>query len=290
MSTTTSKKAAPAKKTAAARSVVSKKASSSASPTASTTSSSKEKQPFHSDHSHLFIKSPRNYGIGRALPPKRDLTRFVKWPRYIRIQRQRAILHKRLKVPPAINQFSKSLDKNQASTLFSLLAHYRPESRKEKSTRLKTLAAQQVKGEGAEGPKQTQKPLFIKYGLNHVTDLIEQKKAKLVIIAHDVDPIELVVWLPALCRKMNVPYCIIKGKARLGHLVYKKTVSAVAITELRKEDGAKLEQIVNNVRSQFNDNVADRRKWGGGVVGPKAQAVVKLRERAAAKEAAAKLG
>lgn len=30
------------------------------------------------------------------------------------------------------------------------------------------------------------------------------------MIAHDVDPIELVVWLPALCRKMNVPYCIVK--------------------------------------------------------------------------------
>jgi len=36
------------------------------------------------------------------------------------------------------------------------------------------------------------------------------------VIAHDVDPIELVVWLPALCRKMEIPYCIVKGKARLG--------------------------------------------------------------------------
>lgn len=43
-----------------------------------------------------------------------------------------------------------------------------------------------------------------------------QTKAQLVVIAHDVDPIELVVWLPALCRKMEIPYCIVKGKARLG--------------------------------------------------------------------------
>ena len=27
--------------------------------------------------------------------------------------------------------------------------------------------------------------------------------------------VQLVVWLPALCRKMGVPYCIVKGKARL---------------------------------------------------------------------------
>lgn len=52
----------------------------------------------------------------------------------------------------------------------------------------------------------------IKFGLKHVTTLIEEQKASLVVIAHDVNPIELVVWLPALCRKMGVPYCIMKGK------------------------------------------------------------------------------
>ena len=45
-----------------------------------------------------------------------------------------------------------------------------------------------------------------------MTYLVEQGKAQLVVISHDVDPIELVVWLPALCRKMNVPYCIVKVK------------------------------------------------------------------------------
>jgi hypothetical protein len=50
----------------------------------------------------------------------------------------------------------------------------------------------------------------------HFIPFFLQSKAQLVVIAHDVDPIELVVWLPALCRKMEVPYCIVKGKARLG--------------------------------------------------------------------------
>lgn len=54
------------------------------------------------------------------------------------------------------------------------------------------------------------KPLVVKFGLNHVTTLVESGKAQLVVIAHDVDPIELVVWLPALCKKMGVPYCIVK--------------------------------------------------------------------------------
>lgn len=38
------------------------------------------------------------------------------------------------------------------------------------------------------------------------------------MIASDVDPIELVVWLPALCRKMGVPYAIVNNKVRAAPL------------------------------------------------------------------------
>ena len=58
--------------------------------------------------------------------------------------------------------------------------------------------------------------MAIKYGLNHVTTLVEEGKAQLVMIAHDVDPIELVLWLPALCKKQGVPYCIVKARAPLA--------------------------------------------------------------------------
>lgn len=51
------------------------------------------------------------FTTGQDIQPKRDLTRFVKWPRYVRLQRQRSILYKRLKVPPAINQFTQALDR-----------------------------------------------------------------------------------------------------------------------------------------------------------------------------------
>lgn len=60
------------------------------------------------------------------------------------------------------------------------------------------------------------KPVVVKYGINHITTLVESGKAQLVVIAHDVDPIEIVVWLPALCKKMNVPYCIVKVRGRAG--------------------------------------------------------------------------
>lgn len=223
-------------------------------------SSKKVAKDFKSQHTHLFAKATRNFGVGRDLPPKTNLSRLVKWPRYIRIQRQRAILNKRLKVPPAINQFSATLEKNSASNLFRLLSHYQPETSQEKKQRMLEAA----KDEGVTGKK----PKVIKFGLNHVTTLVEEKKAKLVVIAHDVDPIELVIWLPALCKKMNVPYCIVKGKSRLGSLVHMKTASCIALTDVNPSDKDKLDQLISNFNIAYKDNTTA--KWGGGIMGIKA--------------------
>jgi large subunit ribosomal protein L7Ae len=65
----------------------------------------------------LFEKRPRNFRVGNAIQPKRNLTRFVKWPKYVTFQRQKRILLTRIKVPPTIAQFSKALDKNQCKWL-----------------------------------------------------------------------------------------------------------------------------------------------------------------------------
>jgi len=130
----------------------------------------------------------------------------------------------------------------------------------------------------------------IKYGINHITGLVESKKAKIVFIANDVDPIELVVWLPTLCRKMQVPYCIVKNKARLGRLVGKKTATAVALTDVEPEHKDVLANLIEAVKKNYNDKFEDIRKtWGGGVMGIKSrQASKKKAEAIAAERAKAK--
>merc|ERR1712022_96040 len=151
-------------------------------------------------------KKPRTFSVGGdVLPPKRDLTRFVKWPKYVRLQRAKMTLLKRIKVPPGINQFSNTFDKRQASQLFRLLNNLKPETKAAKKERLDAAAEKKA-------------------------------AARLVVIAHDVDPIEVVVWLPALCKARNVPYCIVKSKARLGAVVNKKTATCLAITYVKKEN------------------------------------------------------
>lgn len=56
------------------------------------------------------------------------------------------ILKQRLKVPPSINQFTKTLDKNQATELCKLLLKYQPEDKKAKQQRLKEIAAAKEAG------------------------------------------------------------------------------------------------------------------------------------------------
>lgn len=94
------------------------------------------------------------------------------------------------------------MDKNTATQLFQLLNKYKPESTQEKKARLLKEAESKASEGDKATTKDTKKPLFAKYGLNHCVALIEAKKASLVVIADDVDPIELVIFLPALCRKV----------------------------------------------------------------------------------------
>jgi len=230
----------------------------------------------------LLEKKARSFRIGAAIQPKRNLTRFVKWPQYIRLQRQKRILMQRVKVPPSIAQFSHTCDKSQFQQLARLCKKLAPETKADKKQRLKDMA-------GAKSTD-TKAPAVLKFGINHVTELVESKKARLVVIAHDVDPIELVVWLPALCRKKDIPYCVVKSKSRLGQLVGQKTCTAACIVNVAKEDGKDLDVLCESMKAAFNDNKEVSRKWGGGIVGNKSMHVQKRRQAAVEKELAKKTG
>merc|ERR1719326_1723675 len=212
---------------------------------------SKGAAPKESFPKNAIEKKGRTFSIGGdILSQKRDLSRFVRWPKYVRLQRAKMTLLKRIKIPPAINQFAQTFDKRQASQLFRLLNNMKPETRAEKKERLAAAA-------------KDKKPVSVKMGINHVTTLIEEKKAKLVVIAHDVDPIEIIVWLPSLCKARGLPYCIVKSKARLGAVVGKKTATCLAITDVKPENKNDLENIITMATANFNDVYDDAmRKWG----------------------------
>jgi len=154
-----------------------------------------------------------------------------------------------------------------ATQMFKLLDKYRPESAVAKKERLQKRAEEVAAGK-PDVP--TKKNRHLIHGINHITKLVESKRAQLVMIANDVDPIELVLWLPALCRKMGVPYCIVKCKARLGTVVRRKTTCALALTGVESQDRTTLNKIIEVVKNNYNERFDEQRKqWGGSLLSQK---------------------
>jgi len=57
---------------------------------------------------------------------------------------------------------------------------------------------------------------LLRKGTNETTKAVERGDAKLVVIAEDVDPEEIVMHLPLLCAEKRVPYVFTPEKAVLG--------------------------------------------------------------------------
>lgn len=90
---------------------------------------------------------------------------------------------------------------------------------------------------------------------------------------------------------MGVPYCIVKGKARLGTLVRRKTCSTIALTAVEAGDRSNLTKLVETIKTNYNERADEIRKhWGGGLLGAKSLARIAKLEKAKARELAQKQG
>jgi large subunit ribosomal protein L7Ae len=56
----------------------------------------------------------------------------------------------------------------------------------------------------------------IEKGINEVTKAIERGEAKLVIIASDVNPKEIIQHIPILCKEKKIPCEQVDSKQKLG--------------------------------------------------------------------------
>jgi len=57
---------------------------------------------------------------------------------------------------------------------------------------------------------------IVRKGTNETTKAIERSNAKLVLIALDVDPAEIVGHIPLLCEEKRIPYVYVESKKDLG--------------------------------------------------------------------------
>jgi len=72
----------------------------------------------------------------------------------------------------------------------------------------------------------------IRVGTNEVTKSSERSEAKLVVMAEDVDPVEILVHIPMLCEEKRIPYIYVPKKQRLGQAAgLSKSAASVAVVE-----------------------------------------------------------
>ncbi len=87
----------------------------------------------------------------------------------------------------------------------------------------------------------------IKKGTNETTKAVERGLAKLVYIAMDVDPPEIVAHLPLLCEEKNIPYIYVKSKDELGKAAGIDVAAASACIIDEGEAKKELKQLIEKL-------------------------------------------
>jgi large subunit ribosomal protein L7Ae len=87
----------------------------------------------------------------------------------------------------------------------------------------------------------------VRKGTNEVTKLVERGTTKLVVMAEDVQPEEILAHMPLLCEEKGVPYAYVPSKQELGVACgLQKPTASVAIMEPGKGK-AVLDEVVSKV-------------------------------------------
>lgn len=122
----------------------------------------------------------------------------------------------------------------------------------------------------------------VRRGTNEVTKVIEREKAKMVYIAQDVQPPEIVAHLPALCDDKKIPFIFIKAKSELGRAsgidVPTAAVAVVDAGKAKKELTGVIEKIKGIRAGKASDEKPASAK-------PAAEKPAKAEAKAEAKEA-----
>ena len=92
----------------------------------------------------------------------------------------------------------------------------------------------------------------IRRGTNEATKSIERGIAKLVVIAEDVDPEEVVMHLPELCKEKGIPFVYVPSKKDLGNSAGMKVPSAsISIVEAGNGEDI-LKDVIANLPKEEN--------------------------------------
>ncbi|MCK4284920.1 MAG: ribosomal L7Ae/L30e/S12e/Gadd45 family protein [Candidatus Lokiarchaeota archaeon] len=88
----------------------------------------------------------------------------------------------------------------------------------------------------------------IRKGMNEVTKSIERVQAKIVIMAEDVSPPEILFHIPLLCEEKGIPYSYLTSKKELGNAArINVSASAIAIENVGSGNDGILDDIIKKM-------------------------------------------
>jgi len=88
----------------------------------------------------------------------------------------------------------------------------------------------------------------IRKGTNETTKAIERGQAKLVVIAEDVDPPEVVAHLPIICDERKITFVFVPSKVKLGNSAGIDVQSAAVCIVETGEASDLVAEIVTRIR------------------------------------------
>ena len=87
----------------------------------------------------------------------------------------------------------------------------------------------------------------VRKGTNEATKAVERSQAKLVVIAEDVDPPEVVAHLPLLCEERKISYVFVPNKEKLGNAIGIDVPCAAACILKEGEAAGLIKEIVTRI-------------------------------------------
>ena len=87
----------------------------------------------------------------------------------------------------------------------------------------------------------------VRKGTNEATKAVERSQAKLIVIAEDVDPPEVVAHLPLLCEERKIPYVFVPSKDKLGNAIGIDVPCAAACILKEGEAAGLIREIVTRI-------------------------------------------
>ncbi|MGD2200663.1 MAG: 50S ribosomal protein L7Ae [Candidatus Bathyarchaeota archaeon] len=88
----------------------------------------------------------------------------------------------------------------------------------------------------------------IRKGTNEATKSIERGRAKLVLIAENVEPPEIVAHIPMLCDERKAPYVYVPEKQKIGQAAGLMVGSAAAAIEDPGEGAELVNEILEKIK------------------------------------------